>query len=228
VRRLAHFLLLPLLWFAARAEDSLLHARRGQALLGPDVWSQVIRVENGGDTRVYPRTVHALVFELVGQLWFYCSADGTQSLSLYANRLAEDKAHLGPLLRAIEPGFTSWKVLPNAEIKPGPLRNGCFLESLAALRMRAGAGVELSEPRLLSYYVEVGSTQRGHTVLVYRQADRMVVFDPGRPEKDILLPARTAESAVALARALDRPDIAKARFLAISPVVESAGSQRLG
>src|SRR5688572_2544577 len=84
---------------ALRATDTLAQARHAQALLGPRVWSQVIRVENKTAGATYPRDLHALVFELEGVLWFYTAIDGTQSLSVYRGRLAQDKADLGPLLQ---------------------------------------------------------------------------------------------------------------------------------
>ncbi|MCX6934404.1 MAG: hypothetical protein NTZ29_17245, partial [Verrucomicrobia bacterium] len=61
----------------------LTNARRAQAVLGADVWSQVIRIENSGSTGKYARTVHALVFEVAGILWFYHDSEGSQSFSLH-------------------------------------------------------------------------------------------------------------------------------------------------
>jgi hypothetical protein len=140
VRNLPRVLpLVAFLFLVARADESLTDARRAQALLGDDVWSQVIRIENTARDSVYPRIVHALVFDFVGRLWFYCGVDGTQSFSVYADQLAEDKADLGPLLREIEPGFRRWTILPRVRAAPGPLRNGCFIESLAAVHTRMAA-----------------------------------------------------------------------------------------
>src|SRR5256885_1866204 len=90
------------------ADSSLAAAQRAQAELGPEVWSEVIRVENPARGSAYPRTFHALVFELADILWFYTAIDGTQSLSLRRGQAAADKANLTPLLRAIERGFARW------------------------------------------------------------------------------------------------------------------------
>ena len=112
----SHVWLLSLLFFAAvalRADGSLADARYAQVLLGPGIWSCVIRIENDSRFSAYPRVAHALVFELDGVLWFYTDTDGTQSFSLYKHRLAEEKADFGPLLREIDRGFTSWKVVPS-------------------------------------------------------------------------------------------------------------------
>ena len=46
---------------ARGADFSLEAARRAQVALGPDVWSQVIRIENEARVSRYPRELHALV-----------------------------------------------------------------------------------------------------------------------------------------------------------------------
>ena len=207
--------LVALLSVLARADDSLTDARRAQALLGDDVWSQIIRIENTARESVYPRVVHALVFEFVGRLWFYCGVDGAQSFSLYAGRLAEDKADFGPLLREIEPGFRRWTTVPVTKATPGPLRNACLVESIAALRTRIATGVELSEPQLLSYYVDTARGRRGHTVLVYREGGRTVVFDPAQPALDFSFPLPAGREAIALARDFEGGAVAKARLISI-------------
>lgn len=207
--------LIAILFVVTRADESLAHARRAQALLGDDVWSQVVRIENVARESVYPRSVHALVFEFAGRLWFYCSVDGTQSFSVYAGRLAEDKADFGPLLREIEPGFRRWTTLPKGPAAPGPLRNACFIESLAALRARIAAGVPVSAPQLLSYYVDTPAGRRGHTVLVYRVGGRTVAVDPARPALDFSFSDFDGSEAIALAREFEGPDVAKARLIAI-------------
>src|SRR5438128_6171915 len=95
----------------ARGDSSLDFARRAQALLGPDTWSEVIQIGNASLSSTYPKKLHALVFEFAGLLWFYTDCDGTQSFSLRKNRLAEEKADFAPLLRDIDPGFLRWDVV---------------------------------------------------------------------------------------------------------------------
>jgi hypothetical protein len=238
---LARFLpLLVLLALAPllRGAASLDHARRAQALLGPEVWSQVIEVENtaGGGSR-YPAIVHALVFEFAGILWFYSDADGTQSFSLHQGRLAEEKADFAPLLREIDPGFARWAVRPEiatpaSETAPAlappaePLRNGCFIESVAAWRRRVACGEETRAPRLLAYYFPPGAAKAGHTVLAFEAQDRIEVFDPARPAARFSFARRTGADALALARALDGKSVSKARFLALPdapPTAVAAG-----
>ena len=104
--------LLFLIAAGLRASDSLGEARHAQSLLGPGVWSQVIEVENRTSGGRYPAQVYALVFEFEHILWFYTDADGTQSLSQYVGRTAQDKADLGPLLKGVDPGFVGWKAVP--------------------------------------------------------------------------------------------------------------------
>jgi hypothetical protein len=226
VRSLTRILPLVVLLFAlARADESLLHARRAQALLADDVWSEVIRLDNVALASVYPRTVHALIFEFVGRLWFYCSVNGTQSFSLYADRLAEDKADFAPLLREIEPGFRRWVVLADGDAPAGPLENGCFIESIATLRQRVAEGADVAEPHLLSYYIDTQTGSRGHTVLVYRERGRAILCDPSQPETSFSFPVGLARDAVKLARAFENPDVVKARLLPIPLPTKAPAAQ---
>ena len=199
---------------ALRADDSLTHARQAQAMLGPDVWSRVIRIENEGPAHRYPRTLHALVFELDGLLWFYTDADGTQSFSLRRDRLAEEKADFGPLLHDIEPGFRRWHEVPAAAgaapVARGPLRNGCFIESVVAWRSVGGGA---AEPQLLAYYEDTPSGVHGHTVLTYERGGRPEVFDPEPPARRVKFSATEPRDALALARAFGGRAVSKARLL---------------
>ena len=215
-------LLLGLLLGPARADDSLLHARRAQALLGAETWCRVIRIENDARPSAYPRTVHALVFEFLGRLWFYCDVNGTQSFSLHAGRLDEEKANFAPLLRDIEPGFTRWSEVRTEQVAAGTLPNGCFIESVALLRARMSEGAPIVMPKLLSYYIDTRVGLRGHTVLVYRQDDRALVCDPARPRKLLSVPLPLAADALECARVLDGPEVLKAQFLPIPIAVEPA------
>jgi hypothetical protein len=212
-------LLLPLLLAIAllRAETSLDNARRAQAMLGPDTWSQVITVHNEARGGVYPRIVHALVFELAGILWFYTDLNGTQSFSLHYGQLEREKRDFAPLLREIEPGFVRWTSVPDAGVllvaNDAPLRNGCLIESVVALRERMLRGVRVEEPRLLSYYMLTRTGLSGHTVLAYRRGDVMEIFDPARPEREFVFSIPHAANALTLARALDGRDVEKARYV---------------
>jgi hypothetical protein len=205
--------IIPLLvaWFmvaavaAAGEPSSLENARRAQALLGADVWSQVISVENTGSTARYPRTVHALVFELIGILWFYTDVDGTQSFSMHRGRLAQDKADFAPLLHDINPGFKTWTVVPGDAAAGvgdhGPLRNGCFVESVANLRQSLLVGDDVRSPQLLSYYTG-GRGRSGHTVLTYKTAKGVTVVDPVDPKRPLVFAEGLAGDAQALGTAL--------------------------
>lgn len=219
-----------------RADESLAHARRAQLLLGADIWSRLIRVENHAEDSRYPRLVHALVFELAGVLWFYTSADGTQSFSLHRDRLAGEKADFGPLLRDIEPGFARWKNVSAAKADAALARavdhalpNGCFIESVAALRTRLLTGAPTRNPRLLSYYVPTADGRQGHTVLAYETSRGVEIFDSAQPERLFLLPRETAGDPLALARAFDGADVVQARALPVAlraPAVMAAWSAK--
>ncbi|MDP3071167.1 MAG: hypothetical protein Q8N18_12830 [Opitutaceae bacterium] len=218
-RRFVFLLGFVLLAALLRAASPLDNARRAQALLGEGFWSQLIEVENTADRGRYPAVLHALVFEFAGLLWFYTDADGTQSFSTHRNNLVAEKADFAPLLRDIHPGFRRWRVLPSTAGAPlvatGPLQNGCFIESLAAVRARAAAGRPLQMPRLLSYYMNEDGARIGHTVLAYESGDRVEIFDPGRPEARLSFPRGSAGEPLALARALEGRPIDRALFLGV-------------
>ena len=209
---------------ALRADDSLVHARRAQALLGPGVWSQVIRIENDAHPSRYPRTLHALVFELEGVLWFYTDTDGTQSFSLHRGRLAEEKADFRPLLRDIEPGFARWRVVPGGPGEEhGEVPNGCFIESVAAWRARLAQGGETAQPQLLSFYVDTWEGRIGHTVLTYTTRKDQEVIDPEGPAAPRHFSAALAGDPLALARAVRGGGVTNARLLPLDvPLPPSA------
>ncbi len=215
---------LSLFTVSVRAERSMLtHAREAQALLGPTVWSQVVHIDNAATRSAYPKQVDALVFELAGILWIYTDTDGTQSLSLRRGHLEEEKADLGPLLRDIDPGFTRWHALPDQDVtETGPLPNGCFIESIAALRHRLALGSETLEPQLLSFYGERGA---GHTVLMFSTAKGIGIVDPLEPKKTQLYPAELGRDLKSLAREVNyRHSVASARTLPIKEFGSNASS----
>ena len=203
---------------AVRADQAHARASQAQALLGPGVWSQVIRIENKAPSKRYPATVYALVFELADILWFYTASEGTQSFSLHRGRLAQEKADFAPLLGAIDPGFTRWSVVKDeTPLKPGraALPNGCFIESVLALRARLLRGGETVRPQLLSYYVETQAGLHGHTVLAYETGGRVEVVDATQNGKRYTFPAVSARDPLKLAQSMHGKNVAKARFLAV-------------
>ena len=221
-------LLLPGLLVGASALEN---AGRAQAMLGPDTWSRVVRIENTAGRSPYPTVVFALVFEEAGILWFYTDTDGTQSLTLHPDRLVDEKADLAPLLRAIEPGFAAYQVVSSergqsfrsvAESGPrGPfavaeraLPNACFIESLAALRNRVQRGERIARARLLNCYVDTPGGRRGHTVLTYETPRGLFLLDPGRSPEPRLMPPAWADHALALAgAAFPGVNVARARWV---------------
>lgn len=213
------FVLALVLVTAGRAQSSLDAARRAQELLGPEVWSRVITIENENRHSPYPRTVHALIFELAGILWFYTDHDGTQSFSLHVGRVEEEKADFAPLLRDIDPGFRRWAGVerdPAGRTRQDgdePLRNGCFVESVVALRERLGRGGVAEEPRLLSYYAATSSGRVAHTVLAFNVGDRVEIVDPAQRDQAFVFPRKSGASALALARALVGRDVVQARYV---------------
>lgn len=204
------------------ADRSLAHVRNAQALLGPEVWSQVIRIENKKPSARHHRIVHALVFELAQILWLYEPSEGTQSFSLHKGRLVEEKADFAPLLHAIHPGFTRWSVVADsatADENDGAVPNGCFIRSVVALRDRVLAGGEAVRPHLLSYYINTSTGQQGHTVLAYETGGQVEVIDVTQGGRRYNLPATLARDALKLARAMEGNRVAAARLLPLAPGV---------
>lgn len=205
------------------ATDTLKPARHAQALLGREVWSTLLRIENRAPSARYPRIVHALVFELAGILWFYDAAHGTQSFSLHRGRLVEEKADFAPLLRDIDPGFVRWTAVPaqmDHTAARAALPNGCFIESIAALRDRLAAGEAISSPQLLSYYQTDRGVRRGHTVLAYTSNGHVAVVDPAGDGAPQQFPAPLADNALQLARAVAGNDVAAARWVPLEPAFQ--------
>jgi hypothetical protein len=224
VKTITRFLALSALFLSvlpalnAATSSSLESARRAQALLGADVWSQVIRVENDMKSKRYPRVTHALVFELADILWFYTDSEGTQSFSLHKGMLAEEKADFGPLLREIDAGFSRWTVVSDSSpvaVSTAPLHNGCFIESVVALRDRLLHGGEAVHPRLLSYYIPTRSGLNGHTVLAYETAGRVEIIDSAQEGKRFTFSTDIARDPLKLARALRGSEVSAARVLPV-------------
>jgi hypothetical protein len=215
-------LLVVLSVVTTRAASSLDSALEAQARLGTEVWSQVIRIENKTPAKGYPKVVHALVFELADILWFYDGAHGTQSFSLHKGRLAEEKADFAPLLRDIHAGFGRWTVVgerARAGRERIALRNGCFIESVVALRERLALGGEVVRPKLLSYYLNSSGSLHGHTVLAYETGDRVEIIDSALANQRFNFPAPLAADAMKLAKAVAGSKVASARLFSLEPVV---------
>ena len=183
-------------------------AFQARALLGPGVWSRVLRIENdraGRDSR-YPAEFHGLVVAFEGFLWLYTELDGTQTFSLYRGRLAADQADPGPLLRAIEPGLARFEDVtdrPPALLPAGRPPRSCFLAAVVRWRQLQGEPVAPTRARMIAYYQRTKTD--GHMVLEFWRGGRRYVFDPDQPAADHELPGRLAEDPLKVARSLYRP-----------------------
>jgi hypothetical protein len=201
---------LALLSLAARRDETAETAFRAQALLGPGVWSRVLRISNNqpGRGSRFPAEFYGLVFAFEGMLWLYTGLDGTQSLSLVRGRLADDEADPGPLLLAIERGLTSFAevtALTPAEAGASPLPHDCFIRCVARwqeLQQEANPPVRA---RLLACYAP--SLPEGHTILEFWRDGRRRVFDPYAPARLKGLPWDGTDDPVELARAIFPPEI---------------------
>lgn len=225
VKTLVRVLLLSLLLASAdlRADSSLSHVRHAQMLLGPATWSRVIHIENSTRDGRYPRELHALVFEVAGLLWFYTPGEGTQSFSLHRGNLPAEKADFAPLLRDIEPGFRRWSEVTGGGVtieRGARLPNGCFIESLVALRERLLVGEPIVQPRLLSYYRETAAGVLGHTVLAYQRGDRIAIYDHAQLDQRERLFSAQLSAPLPLARAFEGRRVVRARELPLDVAVE--------
>jgi hypothetical protein len=206
----------------AREPEGLNDALAARSLLGPEIWSRVVRIDNAGHTGMekrtpYPRTVFGLVFELSGILWFYCDADGTQSLSIRKNSLEADKADPGPLFKAVSDRFVSWSWVDEAPALKLPISqhppNACFLECLALLRRRIASGCEVGSPRLLLFYVRTPFGIRGHTTLVFALRDGLAAIEPDWPDRIMNIPVGAGKDARSLSEYIRRGGVSSAREL---------------
>ena len=209
-------------------DPSLPTVRQAQHLLEPHLWTQAVQIDNVSPGRPYPRVVYALIFQLDSVLWFYTPWDGTQSLSQYRGQVEKDKANLGPLLLAVDPGFTHYSVLPRSvEAPAGGLRlqNGCFIESIMLLFRELAKGSPVENPMLLSYYVAISGRIRGHTVLQFTSGGRVRVIDPDRPAKVVTFryadPADPKDVADRIRR-----DINRARHFSLREFLQQAPGAR--
>lgn len=170
-------------------------AWQAQRLLGPEVWSRVLRIENSNPASPFPPIVYATVFEMGGILWFYTGMDGTRSFSRHIGRLEAEKTEFAQLLRHVDPGFTAYATLPEAMVtfakRTGALPMGCVIDSWLALRDLVERGVPVLRARLLTVYLQQGGGLAGHTVLAYETVlgvhmiDRAVSPAPRQVDGDL-------------------------------------------
>ncbi|AOS44392.1 hypothetical protein Verru16b_01454 [Lacunisphaera limnophila] len=223
--RLPVFLLGLLLAVSLRA-GSLESAYQARAMLGADVWSRVVRIENEASGRGsrYPAEFHGLVVAFEGILWLYTEYDGTQSISRYAGRLEQDQADLGPLLQAVEPGLTRFEDVtaptPFAILgRPPPY--ACFPAAVARWQQLQREAKPPARARLLAIYPE--GHRQGHMVLEYWREGRRYVFDPARPTVERELSLRLTEDPLKVARALFAPRDGKRPVRAMHLDLEGPG-----
>ena len=181
-------------------------ARQAQAMIGHDRWSRVLRIESVRPGSARPVVVHALVFELEDRLWYYAAGSGTESLSLYRGRLAQDKADLGPLLHEVVPSMVRFDVLepapaaPAAGLPRGGLPNGCFIESVAYWQRLVDTGQGPDEARLVSYYGPPAGNVPGHTVLYFARGEQRYYYDAHGSAVPRPIPGRVPAGALAIAQ----------------------------
>lgn len=172
--------------FAGSRESAFL----AQKLLGPDVWSRVVRIESEpGENNRFPPEYHGLVIAFADILWLYTDIDGTQNLSSRRGQLAADRANLGELLRGADPaivGFTEVTVGPAERDLPTVLPNACFVACVKHWQTLLRSPHPPKKARLIACFPTDAWT--GHMLLEYRRGFSRVVFDPDRPDRQISIP----------------------------------------
>ena len=213
-------LLLAALVGVQHAATSLDRLQAARDLLGPDVLSRIVRIDNTAVHTRYPSHLYALVFEVGGLLWFYQDDSGTQSFSRHSGDLAAEKADFAPLLRAIDPGFTAFTVVADGAAATSsadrePLPNGCFIESYAALRNLIAHGELVAHVRFLLLYFNVGPSSHGHALLAYDTPRGSFTLDASESDRTPQpVPAKIAHDALAVAReVLPELEITQARWV---------------
>jgi hypothetical protein len=224
----SHVLSFAVLAARLGADTPLPSVRHAQHLLEPHLWTQIVQIDNVSTASPYPRVVYALIFQLDSALWFYTPADGTQSLSQYRGQVEKDKANLGPLLVAVDPGFTHYSRLPEADEALGDglrLQNGCFIESITLLFRELEKGTPVENPMLLSYYVLISGRIRGHTVLQFTSGGKVRVIDPDRPTRVVTFRYAHPTDPEDVADRI-RGDIYRARHFPLREFLQQAPSAR--
>ena len=172
--------------FAGSRESAFL----ARDLLGPQIWTRVVRIENDPaiDAR-HPAEFHGLVIAFADILWFYDDIDGTQNLSMRRGQLADDRENLGRLLRTVVPGLTGFEEEtepPPPGAMPQKLPNACFVACLKRWQALQESAHPPKRVRLIACFPPE-STQ-GHMILEYRRGLRRFIFDPDRPTEQITIP----------------------------------------
>jgi hypothetical protein len=198
------FFLLPCLALAGSRESAF----RAQELAGPDVWSQVIRIENAEprETARLPEHFYGLVVVFADIVWLYTEFDGTQNLSPRRGQTTADIANLGELLRAVDPHWVGFEVatqppLP-AELPLSP-PNSCFPACVAQWQELMRTKRPPKEARLIACYAPGRIT--GHMLLEFRKGWSRYVYDPERSLQPIRLRWGTGRDSLAVANAILAP-----------------------
>jgi len=172
--------------FASSRESAFL----AQKLLGPQIWSRVVRIESAPvDINQPPTEYYGLVIAFADILWFYTERDGTQNLSTRRGQLAADKANLGELLRTADPAmlrFAEDLVPPPDWDLPAELPNACFVACLKHWEALLQSGYPPKKARLIACFPT--NDRKGHMLLEYRRGLSRIVFDPDRPDHYISIP----------------------------------------
>ena len=220
VRALLFTLLAACMAAVAPAFDAAGEVRLARERLGARTWSREVVLELGEATAVYPREVAALVFEYQGILWLYTPYDGTRSLAMLLAEARPDRVNLAGIIRPQLSTLVAVRGLPDdtRPVAVGHLRQGCFIESLAALRREIASGAGIRRAALLCYFTLGDGMKGAHTVAFFETATQRFVIDASRSDVPIAISEGRARSAVSLAEAVAAwGNITSARWL---PVIE--------
>jgi hypothetical protein len=143
------------------------------------------------------RDVYSVSLNFDGVLWLFTPGLGTRPLGLIPADRASVPATIKTRLARVAPLLERVEVLPNPTpslIKPTDigLHNGCFPSCLLQLIKLYAAGerideaglVFLSGERVAAPEAEASLVDVGHCLLVRRDRNRWLLFDPARPQQE--------------------------------------------
>ena len=204
----------------ASAFDAVGQVRLARERVGAKTWSREVLLELREATDVFPREVAALVFEYQGILWLYTPYDGTRSLALLLAGARPERVNLAGIIRPQISTVLAVRTLAD-EGRPEPgghLRQGCFIDSLAALRREISTGAGIRRAALLCYYTLGDGMKGAHTVAFVETATERFVIDASRSATPIEVAEGRTRSAQSLAAAVAPwGEVTSARWL---PVIE--------
>jgi hypothetical protein len=191
-----------LLWLlgacTATAQSSLGDALATVRLLSGLIESRLVRFEAADPDATAPLKVYSVVLTFDGVWWLYTPGIGTRSLGPAPHEHDLATADITARLRRLVPALGRIDVFahlapPTTPVTTRTLYNGCFASCLLHLIDLFVRGEPVAEAGVIFLSGETATTPRlaadlggvGHSLLVYRIADRWRLLDPARPDSPL-------------------------------------------